>query len=115
MKFNIDLYKQAMEHKVNHQGICYLLKAIRRAGLITYDERIRADTLMVDYLIDVGMYSQSTTYPLGGSPTSAAFKFISAQATNTLWSKHTKYGQTRKDVFKAVLDKINEQRQLNEE
>lgn len=110
LKPNPDLYEQALEYKVKHQGICRLLKTIRRANLITLSEAYEARQCMNEYLKSVGMYSGDTTFPIGSSAQAAMRAFRLSQSSSTLWSKKTKYGQTRIDVFKAIIDDINKKR-----
>lgn len=112
MKVNLELHKEAMEYQVNHQGICWLLKVLRRAKLITAEEQKNSKIYMVNHLKYLGMYSNNATYPIKAIDAHHINAFLACHADRTLWSKRTKYGQTRIDTFKEIIKQINISREL---
>lgn len=108
---NPNLLQEALEYKVNHQGICWLLKVLRRAKLITGTESFDAKDFMHLYLRDIGKYSGDTTYPIKVPNGNHMGRFLTCQMYRTLWEKGHEYGRTRCELFEAIINNINANRE----
>lgn len=108
---NPNLLQEALEYRVQHQGICWLLKVLRRAKLITSEEALNSKGFMCQYLKDINKYSGNKTYPIQTKNGNCLAKFLTYQSNGTLWDKSHEYGRTRCELFEAIINNINANRE----
>lgn len=108
---NPALLQQSLIHKIDSQGMCWVLRSMYHNNLITNVELSEANNFMINYLKELGKYSGNDAFPIAYEYEQEATMFFVYQLKSTLWDTSTEYGQLRCQLFEAVIDNINDNRE----